>query len=185
MSDISQIKVGSTTYDIKDTTARTVATVNAVGRVKPDGTSIVIDNNGMISSVGSGGSNIYITTTDEDLFGETVTVTDGVFSDTATFDSTGHATISSFMGTGWVTISATVNNKTAYAYLDCSFYGSYRVTLEFFEATVNITTSDVSLYGDSVFVTSEVAPPATLTFSNLGATSYTVYVPGVYTFYVI
>ena len=97
MSDISQIKVGSTTYDIKDTTARTVATVNAVGRVKPDGTSIVIDNNGMISSVGSGGSNIYITTTDEDLFGETVTVTDGVFSDTATFDSTGHATISSFM----------------------------------------------------------------------------------------
>lgn len=185
MADISQVKVNGVTYDVKDSTARAVATASTVGRVRPDGNSIIVDENGVLSSVGSGGSTIYVSTTDSRLIGATITITDGVITETAVIGDTGSATISRYMGTGWVTISATVGGKTAYAYLDCSFYGSYRASLEFFEATINLTTSERLLYGGPVYVTSDVAPDATLTFDYTGAATYTAYVPGTYTFSIV
>lgn len=54
MADIKQIKVGSTNYDIKDETARGIATTQIAGRVKPDGTTITVDNDGTIHSTGGG-----------------------------------------------------------------------------------------------------------------------------------
>lgn len=185
MADISQIVVKKVTYDIKDATAREIATAEKVGRVRPDGNSIIVDEYGVLSSVGSGGSTIYISTSESTLFGKTVTVTDGVITETTEFDENGRATVSRYMGTGWVTITASNGTKTAYAYLDCSFYGSYRATLSFFEATVNLTTSERLLYGGPVYVTSDVAPDETLTFDYTGATKYTVRVPGVYTFSIV
>lgn len=185
MADISQIEVASVTYDIKDTTARAIATSENVGRVKPDGTTIVVDGNGVLSSTGQGGSNIYIETNEESLYGKTVTVTDGVLTETTTISNEGKATFSRYMGTGWVTITASNGTRTAYAYVDCSFYGSFRVTLAFFSATVNLSTSERLLYGGNVYVTSDVTPSQTLTFDHTGHATYIVRIPGTYTFSIV
>ena len=185
MADISQIKVSSVTYDVKDTTARQIATNASVGRVKPDGVSILVDANGVISGVGVGGSNIYVTTTDDDLIGATVTITDGVLTETAVMPSTKQVSFPKFLGSGWVTISATVGAQTAYAYVNCEYYGTYRVNLEFFSCTVNVVTTESDLIdGGHAYVMSEVAPDAELTFNNLGVATYIAHVPGRYTFYI-
>ena len=57
MADISQIKLtpNGDAYDIKDATARRLATTSQTGQVKPDGTTVTIDNDGTIHSVGGGG----------------------------------------------------------------------------------------------------------------------------------
>lgn len=57
MADISKLSDGTTTYNIKDAVARAnipgQATTSTLGTVKPDGTTITIDNNGVISAAGS------------------------------------------------------------------------------------------------------------------------------------
>lgn len=185
MADISQIEVASVTYDIKDATARRIATDTTVGRVMPDGITIVVNENGVITSTGQGGSYIYIHTDETSLYGQTVIVTDGVITDTATFSDTGDAVVSKYMGTGWLTITATDGTRTAYSYIDCTYYGTYRTTLGFFSATVNLSTSERSLYGGNVYVSSEVAPPQTLTFNAYGEATYVAKVPGSYTFSIV
>lgn len=57
MADVSQIRVSpNDVYDIKDTVARRVATTSELGRVKPDGTTITIDQDGTIHSAGGSGT---------------------------------------------------------------------------------------------------------------------------------
>lgn len=185
MSDISQIKVSNIVYNIKDTTARQVATDESVGLVKPDGVSIFVDENGTLSYGGATGSNIYITTNENSLIGKTVTATDGVITKTAIIDSNKTATISNFMGTGWVTITASDGTNTAYAYANCSYYGTYRVTLKIWSATVNLSTEERSLYGGPVYVTSDVAPNETLTFDYSGQATYIARAPGKYIFFIV
>lgn len=185
MADISQIEVNNITYDIVDTNARRIATETAAGRVIPDGVTIVINEDGVITSTGQGGSYIYIYTDETSLYGKTITITDGVIIETTTISNSGEAVFSKFMGTGWLTITASNGTETAYTYIDCTYYGTYRTTLNFFTATVNLSTSERSLYGGNVYITSEVTPPTTLTFDAYGRTSYTVKVPGTYTFSII
>lgn len=80
MADVSKITFSGTTWDIKDATAReslsgkqdtitpgtalsfsgstlnaSIATSSAVGVVKPDGTSIIVDSFGMLTAIGGGG----------------------------------------------------------------------------------------------------------------------------------
>ena len=183
MADISQIKVSSVTYDIKDTTARAVATSASVGRVKPDGTSTFVDANGVLSSAGvGGGTNFTISTDESSLIGKTITITDGTVTTTTVFDNNGEANVVGYLGTGWVTISCSDGTDTAYAYEDCSYYGLHRVELNFWSATVNLSTSNFQ--GETVHIKSDVAPPSTVTFSNQGVATYIVHMPGIYEFYV-
>lgn len=185
MSDISQIQVSNVTYDIKDITARQIATTETVGRVKPDGISLLVDENGVLSYSGAAGSNIYISTDEVSLRGATATITDGTVTKTVTISADGTATVSNFLGTGWVTITASNGINTAYAYVDCSYYGTYRATLRIWSATVNLSTEERMLYGGPVYVSSNVAPDETLIFDYTGHTTYIARVPGKYTFYIV
>lgn len=59
MADISQIQVApNQVYDIKDATARRTATTSQTGQVKPDGTTVTVDEDGTIHSAGGGGGSL-------------------------------------------------------------------------------------------------------------------------------
>lgn len=61
MADVSQIRIApNSVFDLKDSTARRLASTSQTGQVKPDGSTITIDQDGTIHSAGgsSGGHKI-------------------------------------------------------------------------------------------------------------------------------
>lgn len=88
---------------------------------------------------GAGGSTVTITTAESALFGQAVTITDGVDTYTGTFDNTGNCEIQGVAITGTATVSATGGGQTATASLTMPYFGNYSTTLAFFSATVNVT----------------------------------------------
>lgn len=88
---------------------------------------------------GAGGSTVTITTAESALYGETVTITDGVDTFTGTFDNAGICEIQGVTITGSATVSATGGGQTATASLTMPYFGNYSTTLSFFSATVTVT----------------------------------------------
>ena len=81
---------------------------------------------------GSGGSTITVTTTEADLIGKTVNVTDGVLTFSGTFDANGKAVILGVSITGTLTVTATGTNDTATEQITVPYYGAYSVELNFY-----------------------------------------------------
>ena len=81
---------------------------------------------------GSGGSTITVTTTEADLIGKTVNVTDGVLTFSGTFDANGKAVIMGVSITGTLTVTATGTNDTATEQITVPYYGAYSVELNFY-----------------------------------------------------
>lgn len=96
---------------------------------------------------GSGGSIINVTTGETDLYGKTVTVTDGYLTFQGSFDSNGKATIEGVTITGELTVSATGSSETAEEVISVPYFGSYNVELKYYIVYgfhVNASTSSSS-----------------------------------------
>jgi len=91
--------------------------------------------NGNVAS-GSGGSIITVTTSASSLYGQTVTLTDGVSTMTKTLSNTGVAVFEGVTMTGTLTVSTTSATPVT---LSVPYYGNYSVVLSVFSATVTIT----------------------------------------------
>lgn len=124
---------------------------------------------------GPTGSTITVTTTETTLFGEDVALTDGTSTLTETFDNTGTAVFTGVTMTGTLTATSTDGSSTATGTVTVTDPGTYTVQINFWIATINITTDSPDLYGQTITVkNSNNVTVATTTFSNLGAASVTV-----------
>lgn len=128
---------------------------------------------------GSGGSTIEVTTSESSLIGEDVTVTDGTNTWTSQFDNTGKAVFSGITSTGTLTVSATDGSETAQYILTAPYFGKYAVTLAFWSATINVTTTTTQLNGKTVYAKKNGAVMGSGVFSN-GSASITVPEAGSY-----
>lgn len=102
---------------------------------------------------GGGGSTITVVAADAELYGGTVTVTDGSASVSGTLSDSGTVTMHVPM-TGTLQVSVTNGDYVGAATLSAPYYGSYSVTVEAADIyTLNISTSEATLYGQTVTVT--------------------------------
>ena len=133
-------------------------------------------------SYANSGSLITITTGEESLIGEEVTVSDGTNYVYAIFNADGVAELKNVLMTGTLTISATDGTDTATASINVPYYGSYTQSLAFWGATLAISTSNSELYGQQITITdSSSQVVGTTTFGGSGTASYVVKEPDTYT----
>lgn len=131
---------------------------------------------------GPTGSTIMVTTTETTLFGEDVTLTDGTSTLTETFDNTGTAVFTGVTMTGTLTAESTDGSSTATGTVTITDPGTYTVQINFWIATINITTDSPDMYGQTITVkNSNNVTVATTTFSNQGTASVTVGSADIYT----
>lgn len=135
-----------------------------------------------INAEGLLGSIITITTPEPTLIGKTVSITGAKTTKTATFDSEGVAVIRAFEDVGTLTLTSTDNIRTAVASLTVPYYGDYEVTIAFWAATVNITTSNAQFYGETITVEKDGSTVGTCVFNAQGQATYTATEAGDYTF---
>lgn len=133
-------------------------------------------------SYANSGSLITITTEEESLIGEEVTVSDGTNYVYAIFNAEGVAELKNVLMTGTLTISATDGTDTATASINVPYYGSYTQSLAFWNATLAISTPNSELYGQQITITdSNSQVVGTTTFGGSGTASYVVKEPDTYT----
>lgn len=133
-------------------------------------------------SYANSGSLITITTEEESLIGEEVTVTDGTNYVYAIFNAEGVAELKNVLMTGTLTLSATDGTDTATASINVPYYGSYTQSLAFWNATLAISTPNSELYGQQITITdSSSQVVGTTTFGGSGTASYVVKEPDTYT----
>ncbi len=123
---------------------------------------------------GLSGSIITVTTSENSLIGKTVTLTDSQGNTkTGVFDSNKKAEIRVVEFVGQITISATDTIDTAQATVTIPYFGNYEFEINFWTATVNITTPSSEFYGQTVTVKdSDSQTVGTVTFSNAGTATY-------------
>ena len=129
---------------------------------------------------GSGGSTIEVTTAESSLIGKDVTISDGTNTWTAQFDNSGKAVFSGITSTGSLTVSATDGSETAQYILTAPYFGKYAVTLAFWSATINVSTTTTQLNGKTVYAKKNGVVMGSGAFSN-GSASITVPEAGSYT----
>lgn len=86
-----------------------------------------------------GGSTVKVTTSESSLYGQSVTLSDGVTTLTETFSGSGEATFSGVTLTGTLTVSASYGGQTATRTLSIPYFGNYTTSLSFFTATITVT----------------------------------------------
>lgn len=116
-----------------------------------------------------GGSTIVVTTSESALYGQNVTITDGVTTLTQTFDNTGLATFSGVTMTGNLTIAC----LTASTSLNVPYFGNYTAVVSSFSASITVTYpgGTCTCVGNGESYTSSSSP---YTFTVHGAATYTI-----------
>lgn len=128
------------------------------------------------------GSLIRITTQEPSLIGEEVTVTDGSDYVYAVFNAEGVAELTNVLMTGTLQISATNGTDVATASINVPYYGSYEMSLAFWNATLYMTTPNSELYGQQITITdSSDVVVGTTSFGGSGTASFVVKEPDTYT----
>lgn len=134
------------------------------------------------SNINTGGSVITVRTSESDLYGKTVTVSDGGTTLTRTFNNAGVAVFSGVSMTGALTVSSTGTSRTATKSITIPYYSSYEVVLSFWTATVNII-GDENLYSATVTVYNSLSQTVgTVTLSATGEGTFTALEPDTYMF---
>ena len=131
---------------------------------------------------GIGGSAFEIRTDETTLHGKSVTLTSAFDSKRSIFDENGRAEIAGIRDVGEITVTATDGSQTARSVFTIPYYGKYSVELNFWAATVNISTDSPTLYGKTITVSKNGTPIGTCTFSNAGRATYVVHEAGTYNF---
>jgi len=129
-----------------------------------------------------GGSKIKVTTSETNLHGKTVTLSDGTHTMTGTFSNSGEYTFEGVEYTGNLVITSSDGTDTATRYLTVPYYSSYSVSLTFFEATVTVTypeelgaTCNIS---DGVTTIAATGSPMAFIVPNAGTWTATVTLDG-------
>ena len=129
-----------------------------------------------------GGSKIKVTTAEATLYGQTVTLSDGVTTLSGTFSNSGEYTFEGVELTGNLTISSSDGNDRATRTLTVQYYSSYAVALAFFEATVTVTfpyTEGASCsISDGVTTIAATGSPMAFSIPNAGTWTATVTLDG-------
>lgn len=107
-----------------------------------------------VIDTGAGGSVISITTEESSLYGKDVTLSIGGETYTETIDNSGTATFDNVMEIGTGTITASDGVDTDTETISIPYFGSYSVELILGTVyTINITTSETTLYGQTATIT--------------------------------
>lgn len=116
-----------------------------------------------------GGSTIVVTTSETPLYGQNVTITDGVTTLTGAFDNTGLATFSGVTMTGNLTIAC----LTASTSLNVPYFGNYTAIVSSFSASITVTYpgGTCTCAGNGESYTASSSP---YTFTVHGAATYTI-----------
>ena len=116
-----------------------------------------------------GGSTIAVSTSESALYGQNVTLTDGVTTLTGAFDNTGHATFSGVTMTGNLTIAC----GTASTSLNVPYFGNYTAVVSSFSASITVTYpgGTCTCVGNGESYTASSSP---YTFTVHGAATYTI-----------
>lgn len=184
--DASQISYGgSTVEEALDNMGGGHTILNASGQEMPQrknlrftGANVSDDAESDTTNVtmqgGAGGSTITVSTIETSLYGETVTITDGIATFTGVFDNTGVCVISGVTATG----TLTVTSGAATRQLTVPYYGNYEVALSFWSAEITVTT-DPGV--NSAIVKKDGVNVGTISFSA-GTGTYIAGSTGAYTF---
>lgn len=134
-----------------------------------------------LSSSGNKGSSVTITTTDPTLFGKNVTISkDGFDPVTSSFNDTGVAYFETVPMVGDVSIEATNGIHIARGTLNIPYFGRYHTTLNFWEAILDISAVNTSLYNRQITITKDGSTVGTATFDSTGHTTFSVNLVGTY-----
>ena len=126
------------------------------------------------ANFGGGGSVINLTTGDEGLLGQAVTISDGVTTLSGQFSQEGECTFNGVALTGTLTISATAEGTTVTDTVEVPYYGTYTKNFGRNAKTIDITTDEPTLLGQTVTATYG-AKTKTATISAQGTASITIY----------
>ena len=113
---------GVTKFDITDSTVATNNMLDGVIGYNADGVKVT----GTLEI----GSIIVVTTPETTLYGEDVTITNGITTLTETFNNQGVATFDGVLMTGNLTVSATVGTSTGTKVITVPSFGTYSVVLK-------------------------------------------------------
>jgi hypothetical protein len=111
---------------------------------------------GSWKDIATGGSKITITTEDEDLFGQTVTISDGTTTLTGQFSAEGVVTFDGVMLIGTLTVSSTAEGDTVTDTISVPYYGIYNVSFGRSLYTINISTTETTLFNKAVTITNGI-----------------------------
>lgn len=131
---------------------------------------------------GLGGSVFTIHTINSSLYGKTVTCTGSTQEKTAVFDASGNAEIKGITDIGNITFTATDGTQTATTVQSVPYFSNYPITMAFWAATVNISTTTEDLKGKTITVRKGGAVVGSTSFNAAGAATYTATSAGTYTF---
>lgn len=134
-----------------------------------------------MANFSTGGSTITVRTSESDLYGKSVTITDGSTTVTRTFSNSGVAVFSGVTLIGDLTVSSTGTSQTAKGTISINYYSSYTVILRFWSATVTIT-GDSALSSATVTVTDSANNTVGTVILSSGTGTFTALYPDTYTF---
>ena len=127
------------------------------------------------------GSIVTVTTTDPTLFNRPVTISQTGFDPvTSSFNASGVAYFETVPMVGDVAIEATNGTLTAHGTLNIPYFGRYNTTLEFWTATLNMSTGFPTLYNRQITISSGQITVGTTTFDSTGHATYDVHSAGNY-----
>lgn len=132
------------------------------------------DGNATVITVQSG-SIVNVSTGDEGLFGQTVTLSDGTTTLTGQFSSQGQCTFRGVMLSGTLTLSATAEGTTVTQTVNVPYYSTYNVEMGRTPKTINITSAEPTLYGQSATITYDTSKTKTVTLSSTGTATVVLY----------
>ena len=127
------------------------------------------------ANFGGGGSTINLTTGDDGLLGQSVTISDGVTTLTGTFSNAGECTFKGVQLIGTLTITATVEGTTVSDTLSVPYFGVYDKGFGRGGKTISISTAEATLIGKTVTATYDTSKTKTATISALGTATITIY----------
>jgi len=131
MSKVSKVIYGDTTViDITDSTVNANNLLSGNKAYGADGEPVI----GALSV----GSTVNVATTDSELFGETLTLSDGTTTLTTAFDNSGDATFQSVLLVGTLTLSCDGNSMT----ISVPTYGTYNIVFTAIPEGATVTPTD-------------------------------------------
>lgn len=131
---------------------------------------------------GLGGSVFTIHTINSSLYGKTVTCTGSTQEKTAVFDASGNAEIKGITDVGTITFTATDGSQTATTQISVPYFSNYPITMAFWAATVNLSTTSEDLKGKTITIRKGGAVVASTSFNAAGTATYIATSAGTYTF---
>lgn len=126
------------------------------------------------------GSVFTVSTEEPELVGRSCVVSQGSDSVTKTFNSSGVAEFPSMPYIGSIHVEATDGDNIAQGEMTIPYFGRYSMSIAFWAATLNISTSADGLIGRPITITKGGVVVGTTSFNASGRATYKVHEPGTY-----